>query len=215
VWRLWERWVSEVIADFWSIAKAGVVSTLGLISVVSLPRAFVFRLNLNDPHPVPWIRVKLSCAIGDSLFPHPQWRRVADLWSAYYPVADLADERRDLFQRLENSFPELISVLTHPAVPNLHGRSLPEAMDVEQRSPARLTRLAEIWRNAPMQLYRAPPSLAFAVLGQAKADGALSPEDESAVLAKLLSFWAMRSTLDGSAYCASLPKSRAREAQLT
>ena len=42
-------------------------STLGLIGVVSLPRAFVFRLNLDDPHPVPWIRVKLSCAMGQAL----------------------------------------------------------------------------------------------------------------------------------------------------
>jgi hypothetical protein len=215
VWRLWERWISEVISDFWSIARAGVVSTLGLIGVVSLPRAFVFRLNFDDPHPVPWIRVKLSCAIGDSLYPHPQWRKVADLWGSYYPIGDLADERRELFGRLENSFPEFISVLTNPVAPSLGGRSLPEAMEVERRSPARLASLFEDWRNAPQQLYRAPPSLAFAVLGQAKANGALSPEDESELLAKLLSFWAMRSTLDGSAYCASLPKMRAEEAQLT
>ena len=98
VWRLWERWVSEVIADFWSIARAGVVSTLGLIGVVSLPRAFVFRINFNDPHPAPWIRVKLSCAIGDSLLPAPAMaKEYADLWSSYYPIGDLADERRDLF----------------------------------------------------------------------------------------------------------------------
>jgi hypothetical protein len=215
VWRLWERWVSEVIADFWSIARAGVASSLGLIGVVSLPRAFVFRINFTDPHPVPWIRVKLSCAIGHSLFPHPQWQKISDLWSSYYPIGDLAHERRDLFARLESSFPEVISVLTNPVIPNLRGRSLPEAMKVGQRSPAQLKRLFEEWRNAPKQLYRAPPSLAFAVLGQARADGALSPEYESELLTKLLSFWAMRSTLDGSAYCASLPKIRAREAQLT
>jgi hypothetical protein len=39
VWRLWERWISEVISDFWSIARAGVVWTMGLIGVVSLPPA--------------------------------------------------------------------------------------------------------------------------------------------------------------------------------
>jgi hypothetical protein len=59
-------------------------------------------------------------------------------------------------------------------------------------------------------MYRAAPSLVFAVLGQAKADDNLSPEDESDLLAKLLSFWAMRSTLDSSAYCAAIPKSRVR-----
>jgi hypothetical protein len=63
VWRYWERWISEVVADLWSVARVGVASTVGLIGVVSLPRPFVFRINLNDPHPIPWIRVKLSAAI--------------------------------------------------------------------------------------------------------------------------------------------------------
>jgi len=210
LWRLWERWISEIVSDFWSIARVGVVSTLGLIGVVSLPRAFVFRLNFDDPHPTPWIRVKLSCAIGNSLYPHPQWQRVSKLWESYYPIADLDDERRDLLARLEQSFPEFVSVLINHRPNALRGRSLLEAMNVEQRTPARLAALFGAWSKAPRQLYRAPPSLVFAVLGQAKADGGLSPEDESNLLAKLLTFWAMRSTLDSSAYCAAIPRSRVR-----
>ena len=60
VWQIWERWISEIVADFWSVARVGIAATLGLMAVVSLPRAFVFRLNMDDPHPMPWIRVKLS-----------------------------------------------------------------------------------------------------------------------------------------------------------
>jgi hypothetical protein len=183
-WRLWERWISEIVSDFWSIARVGVVSTLGLIGVVSLPRPFVFRINVDDPHPAPWIRVKLSCAIGDGLYPHPQWQRVARLWESYYPIADLDAERRDLLAR--------------------------EAMKIEERTPARLGALFGAWSMAPSKMYRAPPSLVFAVLGQARADGGLSPEDESDLLAKLLTFWAMRSTLDSSAYCAAIPRSQVR-----
>ena len=85
-WRLWERWISEIVSDFWSVARVGVVSTHGLIGVVSLPRPFVFRINVDDPHPTPWIRIKLSCAIGDGLYPHPQWQRVAQLWESYYQI---------------------------------------------------------------------------------------------------------------------------------
>src|SRR5262245_23739704 len=77
VWRLWERWISEIVADLWSVARVGIAATLGLMAVVSLPRAFVFRMNANDPHPMPWIRVKLSAAIGEALYPHPQWRRLS------------------------------------------------------------------------------------------------------------------------------------------
>jgi len=208
VWRLWERWISEIVSDFWSIARVGVVSTQGLIGVVSLPRPFVFRLNVDDPHPMPWIRVKLSCAIGDALYPHPQWQKVAELWGSYYPVATLNDERRQLIAQIEREIPEFVSLLVNHHPKSLRGRSLSEVMVTEQRSPARLTTLFDVWNKAPAQMYRAPPSLAFAVLGQAKADGRLSPEDESDILGKLLTYWAMRSTLDASAYCAALPDLR-------
>jgi hypothetical protein len=210
VWRLWDRWISEIVSDFWSVARVGIASTLGLIGVVSLPRPFIFRLNFDDPHPTPWIRVKLSCAIGDGLYPHPQWRRLARLWEAYYPVADLDDERQGLLARLEASLPEFVSLLINHRPKALRDRSLLEAMNVERRTPSRLTALFGAWSKAPRQMYRAPPSLVFAVLGQAKADDNLSPEDESDLLAKLLTFWAMRSTLDSSAYCAAIPRSQVR-----
>jgi hypothetical protein len=210
VWQLWERWISEIASDFWSIARVGVASTLGLIGVVSLPRPFVFRINVDDPHPTPWIRVKLSCAIGDALYPHPQWRKVARLWESYYPIADLDDERQTLLVRLQESLPEFVATLIDHRPEALRGRSLREAMNVEQRTPGRLAELFGAWNKTPRQMYRAPPSLVFAVLGQAKADGRMTPEDESDLLAKLLTFWAMRSTLDTSAYCAAIPKSRVR-----
>lgn len=210
VWRFWERWISEIVSDFWSVARVGVVSTLGLIGVVSLPRPFVFRINVDDPHPTPWIRVKLSCTIGDALYPHPQWQRVARLWDSYYPIAGLDDERRNLLGRLQESLPEFVGVLINHRPKALRGRSLREVMNIEQRAPGRLAALFGEWSKTPRRMYRAPPSLVFAVLGQAKADGGLSPEDESDLLAKLLTFWAMRSTLDTSAYCAAIPKSRVR-----
>jgi len=52
-WQLWERWISEIEADFWSVARLGVSSTMGLKGVVSLPRPLAFRLNVDDPRPVP------------------------------------------------------------------------------------------------------------------------------------------------------------------
>jgi hypothetical protein len=51
-------------------------------------------------------------------------------------------------------------------------------------------------------MYRAPPTLVFAVIGQARADGQLTPEEESTVLGKLLTHWALRTTLNVSAVCA-------------
>lgn len=206
VWQLWENWISEIVADLWAIARVGIVSTLGLIGVVSLPRPFVFRLNTDDPHPIPWVRVKLSCALGNTFYPHPQWQRVAALWESYYPTAGLDEPRRQLLGRLEASMPTFAKLLAEHRPPSLRGRSLAETLVSGERSPARLNALYRAWRNDPARMYQAAPSLPFAVLGQARADGLLSPEDESELLAKLLTYWAMRSTLDTSAYCASLPK---------
>ncbi len=193
VWRLWERWISEVVADFWSLARVGVAATQGLMGVVSLPRPFVFRLDMDDPHPSPWIRVKLSCALGQLLYPHPQWRRLAALWDDYYPLHDVP--QRALLEQLQASLPALAGLLAQHRPRLLRGHSLAEALGVAQRQPAHLALLFRLWSRAPQQMYRAPPTLVFAVLGQARASGRLTPEDESILLGRLLSYWALRNTL--------------------
>jgi hypothetical protein len=201
IWRYWERWISEIVADFWSVAKVGVASTLGLMGVVGLPRAFVFRINMDDPHPFPWIRVILSCAIGQALYPHPQWQRLARLWESFYPKSALDAARYTLINRLEAGLPEFVDLLIQHRPRNLRGRSLFEVMDIGNRLPDRLTDYYEHWQRIPAAMYRTAPTLVFAVIGQARADGRMSPEQESTILAKLLTYWAVRSTLNATAAC--------------
>jgi len=50
---------------------------------------------------------------------------------------------------------------------------------------------------------RAAPTLVFAVLGQARADGALTPEREGDLLVSLLRHWAWRSTVVLNEVCAA------------
>lgn len=211
-WQLWERWISEIVADFWSVARVGIASTLGLIGVVSLPRAFVFRLNVDDPHPMPWIRVKLSAAIGEALYPHPQWQRLSETWESFYPPEGVAPDTQALLQELQATLPAFAAVLINHRPPALRGRSLAEVMDTGARQPARLTALFQSWQAQPPEMYRAAPTLVFAVMGQARWDGKLSPEDESLLLCKLLTFWALRATLNMSEICAAAPVARARAA---
>lgn len=212
VWQLWERWISEILADFWAVARVGMVSTLGLIGVVSLPRAFVFRLNLDDPHPIPWIRVKLSAAIGNALYPHPQWERLSALWDAYYPAYGLSAKTQALLAALQSSMPAFVALLVNHRPAALRGRSLMEVLDIGSRQPARLAALHRAWLSDPSQMYQASPSLVFAVVGQARADGRMSPEDESTLIGKLLTHWALRSTLDVSEICAAASPVRAAAA---
>jgi hypothetical protein len=200
-WQFWERWISEILADLWGVARAGVASTLGLISVVSLPSFFVFRVSVDDPHPIPWIRVKLSCVIGQSLYPHPQWSRLDRLWESFYPKDGLDEERLSLLAMLENTIPEFVEMLIHHRPESLRGASLSESLSDEERQPARLAATYQSWRASPDRMRRAPPSLVFAVMGQARIDGRASPEQESRIVADMLNYWALRSTLDASALC--------------
>lgn len=201
-WQLWERWISEIVADFWAVAKVGIASTLGLIAVVSLPRAFVFRVDLDDPHPSPWIRVLLSCAIGETLFPHPQWQRFAELWASFYPLQGVDDERVALFGRLRATMPAFVALLAQHRPRALRGRTLAEVLATAQRQPRELAGLLIRWNRDPQVMYRAPPSLVFAVIGQARIDGRITPEDESRLLARLLTHWALTSSLQGASRCA-------------
>jgi hypothetical protein len=201
VWTRWSRWISEIVADFWAIARVGVTSTTGLIAVISLPRAFVIRENVEDPHPTPWIRMKLSCAIGHALYPHPQWQRLATHWEQIYPLSDLPEQRRAELGEIEAGIPALVSLLTEHRPASLRGRSLAEVLASPDRTPAKLTALWSTWRREPKRMRAAPPSLAFAVIGQARTDGTLSPEDEGRLLAALLKHHAMSSTLDRTTVC--------------
>jgi len=200
-WVLWDRWISEIIADFWSVSKVGIASTLGLMGVVSLPRAFVYRISLDDPHPIPWVRVKLSCSMGDALYPHPQWQMLARIWESYYPQAGLDDQRKSLLAMIEDSIPSFVTLLTQHRPKSLRGKSLGEVMADADRQPARLKAHFETWQSGKRPLRDLAPSLAFAVIGQARADGNMSPEQESRLVGDLLTQWALRSTLNASEVC--------------
>jgi len=208
IWGFWDRWISEIVPDFWGVAKVGVASTLGLMSLVSLPRAFVFHIDTQDPHPTPWVRVKLSCAIGGALYAHPQWDALAKLWESLYPTTELDQKTRTVLSMIEASIPELVDLLLNFRPQALRGKSLGEVMPLAERHPSRLAEHYQAWAASPAQMQAAQPTLVFAVIGQAKADGKISPESESNVLAGLLSYWAMRSALDTSAICAAQPSAR-------
>jgi hypothetical protein len=213
-WRVWERWTSEIVADLWAVARVGITSTLGLISVVSLPRFFVFRIDLHDPHPAPWLRVKLSCALGNAIYPHPQWAALARVWEDLYPLQGLDPGTLEKFQRLQRTIPRVAQVLCAHRTRSLRGRPLASVLASADRTPRALLGAWRQWRRAPAQMFLSAPSLVFAALGQARLVGELEPERESRILADLLTHWALRSTLDLSQACAALTAERRRAAAL-
>jgi hypothetical protein len=201
-WGYWDRCISEILADFWSVARVGITSTLGLMGVVALPRYFVFRLNLDDPHPLPWMRVRLSCAMGRELFPHEQWDRLETIWLSYYPPTDLDSSRRETIALLEKTMPGLATLIATHRPKSLKGASLKEALQTDQRQPEQLSAMFRSWQASPVGMYEASPTMVFAVIGQARAEGFISPEAEGDIFSRMLNYWALRDTLDTAVYCA-------------
>ena len=197
-WLLFERWISEIIADFWAVAKVGVASTLGLMGIVSLPRVFVFRVSADDPHPIPWIRVKLSCAIGDALYPDPQWRQMAALWDQLYPVSGLGRDQAQVIGRAEAMIGTVASLIAAHRPHALRGKSLREAVALPSRAPQRLSTLYEQWAARPGLMRDAAPTMVFAVFGRARVTGRLSPEQEDRKLGELINLWALQTTPNGA-----------------
>jgi hypothetical protein len=195
-WDLWDRWISEIVADFWSISRIGIGSTLGLVGLVSLPRGFVFRPADDDPHPMPWVRVLLSCAIGDRLYPDPQWKRLAATWRALYPLAGLRPELTATIAELRTTMPDLVSVIVGHRPARLRGWSLGEVLRNPKLHRKALLQRFVLWQAQPSRMTREPPTMAFAVLGQARASGRLSPERESRLLRRLITSWAVTSSLE-------------------
>lgn len=194
-WDIWSLWISEIVADLWSVGKVGVTSTVGLLAVVSLPRYFVFRPTGTDPHPMPYLRVLISAAIGNALYPHPQWGRLASIWRAMYPVSGLPEQHRTWITGCEARIDDLVGVLMRHRSPATGGRELRTFWPTSERQPHQLLRLHAAWRQDLAVMARQPPSLVFAVVGQAKAAGLISPRTESRQLSAVLTAWAVRSSL--------------------
>jgi hypothetical protein len=202
LWMALRQWISEIVADFWSVARVGVASTLGLMSVVSLPRAFVTRISLDDPHPPPWIRVKLSAAIGAQLYPDTQWQQLSSLWEQLYPLERASPKDAQVFRAIEQVLPDFADALANHCPASLGGLSLEQAFPTADRTPARLRALWQAQQASGDALARVPPSVAFAAVGQAKSDQRIDATTEVQLFRRLLRYWALRSTVDAREVCA-------------
>jgi hypothetical protein len=140
--------------------------------------------------------------MGRALFPHSQWDRLESVWVSYYPPDEIEGGQRRILALLEKTMPGLAEIIAHHRPRALGGASLKEILQTHERGPARLAAHFQAWRAAPMKPYRASPTLVFAVIGQARADGLISPEEESRILADMLGYWALRDTLNYTTNCA-------------
>ena len=214
-WQLLSRWLNEILSDAWALGHLGITATYGLLSVVSLPSYFVFRIGTDGPHPFPWIRVKISLALGAALFPDPQWAALGEQWRNLYPTAGLSAEKQDLVRRLEAVLPAFADLVLGHRPAALRGQAVADIFPLAERQPDALRACYDAWQARPYLREHGAPSLVFAVVGQAKADGRISTEEEVRVLSRMLERWALNRARTYGAGPAPLPVPAAPFSTLT
>jgi hypothetical protein len=163
---------------------------MGLMGVVMLPRYFQFRLDMNDPHPAPYLRVQISCSFGKRLFPHPQWDRLWQMWNTFYPKEGLDTESLHILNAIERELAPFIEIVIRHSTKEMKGKALIELFPVAERQPGKLKQLYQLWKTQKISLQAMPPTLVFAVLGQAKAELEINASEESTELTHQLRSWA-------------------------
>lgn len=191
-WGYYERWISEIMADYWALGHLGIAATLGLMGVVTLPGYFQFRLDLQDPHPAPYVRVKLSCEFGKALFPDAQWDKVWTMWKLFYCTDRLSPEKQNLLYLLDEKMPCFIELVNNHRPCSLKGKRLADIFPVEERQSCSLREYYQQWKTVPRLIEKASPTLVFAVMGQAKSDLLLRSGEESRILTRQLRNWAFK-----------------------
>ncbi len=190
-WYFFNRWISEVLADFWAVAQLGLCATIGLMGVLSLPNYFQFRIKFDDPHPIPYIRVMLSCRFGRKLFPDPQWNQIWNTWRSFYPISNLPQEKQVILKVLEHEMDHFINLIIEHRPASLKGKRLIDIFNTPIRQPNEYRRMYQAWKLNPGLIKSKSPVCVFAVLGQAKADHAINSFEENHLLKQQLNLWAI------------------------
>jgi hypothetical protein len=191
-WKHYERWISEILADCWAMGHLGISATLGLMGVVTLPKYFQFRLDLDDPHPAPYVRVKLSCAFGKALFPHLQWDKVWQMWQIFYPIDDLATDKKAILSMLDEEEKNFVQLVLSYTSATLKGKQLAQLFPYGERQPIKLQQVFQTWKKNRDLIENASPTMVFAVLGQAKFDQQINAVEENKLLTQQLRNWAYK-----------------------
>lgn len=195
VWAIFAGWTSELLADLWALGHLGVSATTGLVGVLSLPAPLLFRYNADDPHPLPWLRVKIGCAMGRELFAHPQWNRIEAMWETMVPRERASRDVRELLERIEPEVPALCRTILDEPLPAADAGCLRRILPWQGVRPQVLENSWQEWRRSPGAMVRGSPCRVLATLGQARFDDLLAAEEETRVLEDLLERWALEISL--------------------
>lgn len=128
-------WMNEVVPDFWAFCCSSWAQIAGIRDVLSIPSAMVMRINADDPHPTPYIRILLACEWGTRVWGDGPWRELKDDWRLSYPTDQLPLNTQSALQALEETIPHVVEFLIVSRFKRLEGKRIMDLFDMSALSP--------------------------------------------------------------------------------
>lgn len=187
----WSAKISEVTADVWACAKLGITGTLGLFGVLGRAARFTFQESPQGPHPMPWLRGRMSVAFGAAAMPHSLWAELLRIWTTLYPLESAPPGSRALLDQVLPSIDRVAQGLALRRLPELRGQSLREALNTRAVAPGTLLpQLEAMIDGVRSSQPTIRPCVALAAVGLARYRGLLTPIEENALIAAATRQWA-------------------------
>ena len=139
---LYALWVAESAPDYWVFCNAGVAQPLSIMEIMSLPRKYVMRISLGDPHPPPYIRVLLSFEWCRHQWGKGDWDDWETEWKRRYPIENASEG--ELLELATRYIPVVSKALFNTRFKILGDKSIPSLFDLDSIAPNKLEMLAKM-----------------------------------------------------------------------
>ena len=202
-WNLFDRWISEIVADFWAVARLGIGATLGLMAVVSLPLRLHVPRQVQRPASGTLDPGQAELCHGPGPLPRPAVGPPGCTLGVVLPDRCPGTEGQGHPPSAREGHPRVRRFVDPPSSGGITRPGTGGGDATGGSAAASACGTLSVLEGRAALLRRASPTLVFAVVGQARADGRISPELEARVLAGLLTYWALTSNLDTSEICAT------------
>jgi hypothetical protein len=169
-------WMSEIGPDFWAFCAAGHAQAAGIKEILALPPAYVFRTSPWDPHPMPYLRARLSFEWCRQVWGQGIWDEWDRSWQALYPLSAASEPSRELARAAATYLPVVSEALLTYRFSALNGRRIPDLFDLSSLAPARIDRVASTASTGKLDLRSLSPSAQLAVFRTIRDQGHLSEE---------------------------------------
>jgi hypothetical protein len=168
--RAWGSWTLELLADCWSIGLSGGAPGVdGLQRLLSLPRAWLFRMIPNDPHPPGYLRNRFALALAHRWHPHGVLSALARRVGTAQDATSHPSTGR--IAALDCATAAVAEALAHHRFRGLGNRSFANACEIGALAPRRALRL--LGRIGHRSLLDERPLLGLAALNFGRLTGPL------------------------------------------